>query len=294
MTAAERPRYAPGWYKDLSNDEYHGSAGYSSSQVKKLVEQTPAHLRQSFSDHREPTPNMQLGTAVHSLVLEPEKFDQDMAVAPEVNKRTKAGREEWLAFEAEHAGKAIITPEQYDTARRMADSVMAQPMAAALLSDVVTESSVYWWYRTMDPDDDSKFRTMLKVRPDAICRNQSVIIDLKTAVDATITGFQRSIMKYYYHVSAAMYLEGVNQCRPLLEEMRHFAYTNFVFICVESTPPYLSAVYDLAPEALDIGKQLYRRALHKLDAAPRENWPGLPEEIRVIELPGWASRAHIV
>ena len=56
-----------------------------------LTEHTPAHLKHSMSVHREPTPSMMLGTAVHSLVLEPEKFDTDVVVAPVVDKRTKIG-----------------------------------------------------------------------------------------------------------------------------------------------------------------------------------------------------------
>lgn len=290
----ERPFYEPGWYRDLSNEEYHGSFGFSSSQIKKLIEQTPAHLLHSFSERKEPTANMQLGTAVHSLVLEPDKFENDIAVAPVVNKRTNAGKAEWAEFVEENAGKTIITPGQYEQAQRMAESVLAQPMAAALLQDVIVESSVYWWYRTMDADDDTKFKTMLKVRPDVICRNHPVLIDLKTTADATMTEFAKSIQKFYYHVSAAMYLEGVNQCKPLLEELGHFAYTKFVFICVESEAPYLANVYELDAGALDLGKTIYRRALHDLKRGQENNWPGFPEEIRVIELPGWASRAHIV
>ena len=63
---------------------------------------------------------------------------------------------------------------------------------------------------------------MMKVRPDGLCKNYPVIVDLKTTADASYSGFQRSVERFGYHVSAAMYMEGVNQCKPLLEEMRHF------------------------------------------------------------------------
>jgi hypothetical protein len=146
----------------------------------------------------------------------------------------------------------------------------------------------------MDPDDDTEYKTMLKVRPDAISRAHSVIIDLKTTADGSYSGFQKSIQNFYYHMSAAMYLEGVNQCKPLLNELGHFAYTKFVFICVESAPPYLTSVYELSPEYIDIGKALYRRALHDLRRGQEQEWPGYPDEVRIIEPPPWGNRIPIV
>lgn len=292
--AERRPFIDAGWHKNLNNNEYHGSFGFSSSQLKALIEHTPAHLQYGMTAHREPTASMALGTAVHSLVLEPFRFNDDFVIAPVVDKRTKIGKEIWANFEADSAGKTLINAAQFEQASAMADSVRNHPIAGALLDDIVVESSVYWWYRSMDPDDDTKYKEMLKVRPDAICRKYPVIIDLKSTADGSYSGFIKSIQNYYYHMSAAMYLEGVNQCRPLLEEMRHFAYTKFIFVCVENAAPYLTSVYELSPEYLDIGKTLYRRALHALRYGRENDWPGFPDEVRIIEPPGWASRGFIV
>lgn len=293
-TPRERPFIEPGWYRDLSNEEYHGSYGTSSSQLKTLTEKTPAHLAHGMATPTGPSDAMMLGTAVHTLVLEPGKFENDIAVAPVLNLRTKAGREARDTFELENAGKTVITEAQFDQARAMADSVLAHPMAAVLLQDCVVESSIYWWYRSMDPDDDSRYKEMLKVRPDAICRAHPVVIDLKSAIDGSFTGFSKSINNFYYHLSAAMYLEGVNQCKPLLEAMGHFAYPKFVHIVVENREPYLTSVYELSEQYLEIGKVLYRRNLQVLRHARENDWPGYPEEIRVIEPPGWANRFHVV
>lgn len=290
----ERPFIEPGWYRDLSNEDYHGSFGTSSSQLKTLIEKTPAHLKHGMAHPTGPSDAMMIGTAVHTLVLEPDQFDNEVAVSPVLNLRTNAGRAARDEFEAANAGKAIITEAQFDQARAMAASVLSHPMASILLQDKVAESSVYWWYRSMDPDDDSRYKEMLKVRPDAICRDHSVIIDLKSAIDGSFTGFSKSINNFYYHVSAAMYLEGVNQCRPLLEAMGRIAYTKFLFIVVENREPYLTSVYELSQEYLDIGKALYRRTLRTLREARENDWPGYTDDIRVIEPPSWASRFHVV
>ncbi|HXK56535.1 MAG TPA: hypothetical protein PLZ16_07810, partial [Gammaproteobacteria bacterium] len=65
--ATKRPFIEAGWYRDLSNEAYHGSFGYSSSGLKILIEHTPAHLQYSLAHRSEPTANMALGTAVHTL-----------------------------------------------------------------------------------------------------------------------------------------------------------------------------------------------------------------------------------
>jgi hypothetical protein len=135
---------------------------------------------------------------------------------------------------------------------------------------------------------------MLKVRPDALSVAHPVIVDLKTTRDASYSGFIKAIQNLHYHLSAAMYLEGVNQCRELLEHTRHFAYTKFVFVCVENEPPYPTAVYELAPEYIELGKVLYRRAMRTLRDARQNDWPAYPDDIRVIEPPSWASRGFIV
>lgn len=293
----QRPFIDPGWYKDLSNDDYHGSFGTSSSQLKKLIDKTPAHLKHSWSQPNETTKNMALGTAVHSLVLEPDKFDQDIAIEPVLNKRTNAGKEAAAAFAESSQGKTIITEKQLEKAHLMAESVRAHPMASVLLQDTLNESSVYWWYKTMDTDEiasGERYKELLKVRPDILCRSYPVVADLKSTVDASFTGFAKSIINFNYHVSAAMYLEGINQCKPLLEEMGYFAYTKFVFICVESEAPYLTAVYELSQDDLELGKQIYRACLRKLRDARENDFPGFPEDIRVIELPAWAKRGFIV
>jgi len=290
----ERLLLEPGWYKDLSNKDYHRSGGTSSSALKVLMEQTGAHLQYKRSHPKEPTPSMGLGTAVHCLTLEPENFDRDIAIMPELNGRTNAGKLEKQNFFAENAGKTIITQEQFDQAEIMVARIHDHPIANILLDDVITESSVYWWYKSMDRDDDTRYREMVKVRPDAISKSHPIVIDLKTVKDGSYSGFIRSIQDYYYHLSAAMYLEGVNQCMPLLEELGFMAYLKFVFVCVESEPPYEVSCYELSEEYMAIGKQIYRMAMRRLAESRAANWPGFPEEVRIIEPPAYATRGYIV
>ena len=67
----------PGVYLDLSNEEYHGGPGTNKG-LLDVVARSPLHakalLDRANDDRPEPTPAMQLGTALHTLVLEPDTF----------------------------------------------------------------------------------------------------------------------------------------------------------------------------------------------------------------------------
>lgn len=77
------------------------------------------------------TKTLDLGTAFHCRVLEPEEFSNRFIVAPEFNRRTSAGKEE-KAFLMECASfrKTVITAEEGRKIELMYQSVMALPLGA--------------------------------------------------------------------------------------------------------------------------------------------------------------------
>jgi len=286
--------YAAGWYEDLDNEKYHRSNGTSSSGLKTLLPQTAAHLKYSREHPKSSTPNMRLGTAVHSLVLEPHKFEEDNAVMPVINARTNAGKAEKADFVQANEGKNVITLDQYDVAQKMAERVHAHPIAGLLVKDLIVESSIYWWYKARDREDGTEYKELLKVRPDGISKNYPILIDLKTTADGSYSGFIKSVQNFYYHVSAAMYLEGVNQNKQLMSEVKHVNFNKFVFVCVENFPPYEVSCYELSEDYRKIGYYLYAMGVERLQLGRENAWPGYPEEVRVLEPPGYARNFHIV
>lgn len=292
--APKRPFYDPGFYRNLTNKQYHGSMGTSSSRLKTLLDKTARHYEYGLTVSEDPTAATELGSAFHTLTLEPENFDNAIVVLPELNLRKPDHRAEKLRIIQENPEKAIITLDQLAKAKRMADAARSDPLASVLLSDIVAESSVYWWYKSTDPDDDTHYREMVKVRPDALNPAHRFVIDLKSTNDPTYSSFQRTILNYYYHMSAAMYLEGVNQCQQLLDETRCSRYMRFIWIVVESDEPHTVAVYEASPKWMEIGKFLFRQAMWRLFKGRAENWPAFPDEIMLIEPPTWAERFHII
>ena len=95
--------------KDLiiSNKEYRAREGVSSTDLKKIAK-SPAHFRYWKDNPEESTPALLFGRAVHKYVLEKDKFNDEFAVAPEVNKRTKEGKAQWLLFQDQNEGKTLF------------------------------------------------------------------------------------------------------------------------------------------------------------------------------------------
>lgn len=137
--------YHPG----LSNEAYHALQAVSPSQLKELG-RSPLHYYDRFlapnREKKKPTPEMIKGTALHTAVLEPQLWDSTVAIPPHgFDRRTKTGRELAAAFEAESAGKLVLSPEDAEDVRRMADAVRRHPAARFLLELPGRREASYTW-----------------------------------------------------------------------------------------------------------------------------------------------------
>ena len=93
----------------VTQDNYYDDTIYiTNSMLSKLSEKSPAHFKYWLDNKPEPTAAMQLGSAIHSAILTPLEFTKNYVVAPDIDKRTKAGKEAWAKFVEENT-KTIIT-----------------------------------------------------------------------------------------------------------------------------------------------------------------------------------------
>ena len=261
----------------LSNAAYHALDAVSKSDLDRIA-RSPAHWKYG---EREETAAMRIGSAVHCAVLEPERFATDYAVAPPTSlcdKRTKAGKEQFAAFEEENAGKTVLTFEEGTLCAHLAASVRAHPRAAALLSAGQPEVSAFW--------NDPEFNVRCRARYDWLTPD-GLALDLKTTQDASAGAFAKSCANFRYHVQSAWYQDGYLQATGDLP-------LGFVFIAVEKTPPYAVALYELDGEAVDYGRALARRDLARyVTARELDVWPAYPDTIQPLSLPRWALNASI-
>ena len=66
-----------GFYEDMPNETYHASEGVSKSGLD-LMDRSPAHYKNPKL--RKSTRNMEIGTAIHAGILEPERFDKEYVI----------------------------------------------------------------------------------------------------------------------------------------------------------------------------------------------------------------------
>lgn len=278
----------PGWYAELTNKEYHESGALSSSQLKKLLIQTPNRFYYESTQERGASSAAQnLGSAVHSLVLEPLKFSQEFAETPTKSRTSKEGRNLWEQFETLHGDKTPLNAQQIDYANRMAEALINHDEAAHYLQGSLNEQSVYW--RHKDKLEGIAIDVPLKVRPDALSRNRPCIVDIKTSTSAAYSEFSKSLAKFQYCLSSFMYLHGVNQNADLLKACGQNSYSGFVFLVVENTPPFSVAVYELDSEALYTGQRHFEESLIRYTLALENNFPSYPMTTRMIGLPKYAK-----
>lgn len=276
----------PGLYPNLSNEEYHASPGISKSGLD-LIDNNPSMYRRRYIDHidNEPTPAMILGSALHTFTLEPDLFDGEFVVAPKINKRTKAGKQEWQEFTDENKDKRVLSVEDMEKIKGMERAVRNHEKANKLLTGGIAESSIYYneKFRTLIEGEVQEVEELVKVRPDYI--KGRYVIDLKSTTDASYSPFQRSLYNYRYYVQAGMYTSVVVRCGEI-----DISNPSFLFICVEKTEPYNVAIYNADETILMRGVEEYIRCLKLYSEYKRSGyWPGYNnDEIVDISLPGYA------
>ena len=136
------------------------------------------------------------------MVLQPDTVGRDFAVMPTIDRRTKAGKEEFAAFEENSKGKTIVTAEMFETAVEMCGKLLDNDYVKTLL-DGEREKPFFW--------TDELTGEECKCRVDCLTsiNGMDIIVDLKTAESADTDTFMRHAIKYGYNLQAAMYIEGV-------------------------------------------------------------------------------------
>ncbi|EEC9329735.1 exodeoxyribonuclease VIII [Escherichia coli] len=265
----------PGIYYGISNENYHAGPGVSKSQLDDIADTPALYLwRKNAPVDTTKTKTLDLGTAFHCRVLEPEEFSNRFIVAPEFNRRTTAGKEEEKAFlmECASTGKTVITAEEGRKIELMYQSVMALPLGQWLVESAGhAESSIYW--------EDPETGILCRCRPDKIIPEFHWIMDVKTTAD--IQRFKTAYYDYRYHVQDAFYSDGY--------EAQFGVQPTFVFLVASTTVEcgrYPVEIFMMGEEAKLAGQQEYHRNLRTLaDCLNTDEWPA----IKTLSLPRWAK-----
>lgn len=271
--------------ENMSNDEYHACPEFSSSQLKDM-NRSAAHFyvnNVSKEAQKETTNAMSFGTLVHTMFLEPEKFESEFVIAPKFDRRTKAGKEEAAAWEEANAGKMLVTDEDVENATRMAANLRTLSIYNEMQNNFgMAEASIFF--------TDPVYDLPLRIRPDwhiAPCETypNGLIIDLKTTDDARPMAFSRTCANFYYDLSAAMYREGFQayygtEGKP-----------DFIYPVAERNTPFNVKEYKASDLFLSIGDERYKKSKQLLaESLLVDEWHGYSLAQEDIYLPQYLTK----
>ncbi len=254
---------------DMTNKEYREHEGVSRSELNILLQKTPLHLKYAQEHKEEDSLALLEGRAAHKMVLEPESFYKEFAVAPKCDRRTAEGKATYAAFLEESEGKDVITDETMTKITEMAEALKENEFAVKLLTGEY-EQSFFW--------TDAETGEKCKVRPDclSVVDGQKYIVDYKTTDSCADGMFERSVRKYGYKFQAGMYREGVFQ--------NTFDEYKFAFVAQEKKAPYASRVYICTDGFVQEGYTQFRRAITLYHLCKENNdWHGYDEDILIEE-----------
>lgn len=241
----------------MTDQEYRAAEGVNKSTLWNL-RKSPAHYQYYLTHQREDTQAYKFGRAVHSAILTPAAYKREFAIVPEgIDRRTKAGKEEYQAFIESAAGKEIITAEDAETVRAIVAAFKKEKEATALLKGTKRERPIFW-------TDDTGIKC--KCKADAF--RAGLMIDLKTAADADTDTFSREAIRYGYDVQAAHYIDGYQHTQSTIRP-------EWYFIVIEKAEPYAINILKADIGFLDYGYVRRQELIEKLITCRSEKaFPG--------------------
>lgn len=272
----------------ISNEAYHQSPGISRSALMEFRESPLDYWHKYINPDRPPEKrkkHFDFGQAFHTLVLEPEEFDNRFVVVPHLKRNTKVGKklDDEINLSLNGRGKIIEklpdghADSDYQDLIRMV-KIMKEEIFTLLgvdLSKAKIEKSIYW----IDKDTG----ILCKARPDIW--QGTCILDIKGEVDISPKTFVRSANDKGYHVQMAMIAEE-------LLTLFGVEITRSIFPVVGKKPPYPSGIYSLDKPSIELGRKIFKEELRKYKIClETDHWPS--HGVQEISLPRYAFHSEM-
>lgn len=250
----------------MTNEQYHADASISKSGLD-LMARSPAHYY--YKPFRESTRAMEVGTALHAAILEPDRYATSYIILNDVKDRRDAIYKQACAAVG---SERVLVGKEADKVSGMQASINSNTSAMKILkSGGRSELSIF----TTDPITGVK----VKARLDFITDDLQVL-DVKKTQD--LRDFSKTIHNYRYHVQAAFYSD-------VYEWETGKKLKSFKFLAVEEEFPHANRIFIPDDEMMDVGRKIYRENLNTYAECLKSNsWPGIILDDEVVSLPFWA------
>ena len=224
------------YFPNITNHEYHNSAGVSSSTIRKFGVSELHAVKEEI----ESTPALRFGSAAHAYIVEGEQsFANEVAI---ISGSMYSAANKDLIAECEEKGITCISQKDFSTIKAMSENML--PIGDKLLHPSESEypseyfnypyeRALYWW----EGDTLCKLKADVIRHPDAPMSNTKdlIVVDYKTTKSCDPDKFVNSIKQYGYQYQAAWYTRGFQKAGFNVKE--------FVFVAQEKTSPYASKIF---------------------------------------------------
>lgn len=276
---------------DLVNYGYHGDYTRQSNSLLKAFREDRRMYRDVYvrkvRQPSDPTGAMEIGTALHMLVFEKEKFNASYLVADRKYGSSKADKRELTMIAESHPGKGILFPQEMDVLVQMRRAIIEDDAGRWMIESEGLCEEVFLW---KDPTTGVLMRMKLdKLISDESNGKMMTIFDLKTCADASSEAFARSIDKYSYHCQNAVYRSGLREAIGLSsKDPVRFLFGAISKPTKDSMPKF--AMYELDEFDVQAGERLTAKTLNDLMYCLATDIWADPESgsIRKIQRSHWA------
>ena len=252
----------------MNEKDYNSAEGIRRSDLWRM-EDSPEKFKY-FLDHPvEQTPAMAFGSACHKYVLELDDFDSEYVTAPNINRRTNAGKEEWERFCELNAGKTVISPDDMQVMAEMREALIRCPLAKKLLfGKGEVEVPLFWTDKETGEKCKAKLDRLVKYN------RRPYIVDYKTCQNAETFKFNSEIWRLGYYFQAGMYAEGYKAAN------RKKKLPGFLFVAQEKKPPYSMNVIEVSEDVMTAGVVKFHELLKKMhECREADLWAGYVNDI---------------
>lgn len=192
------------------------------------------------------------GTAIHLALLKPDEFTEKVITVPRElldkrgNRTTDAAKE----FVKQNPDKVVLSDKEMNDVHQCMQSLLAHDQVLPIMSmPRITETPIS---ATIDGRP-------WKGIPDIVAERGTFVVDLKSTGFISEKKFRWQVYDLGYHIQAAWYLR-------LCEEVYQKPYTTFVFIGIETEPPYRCRCYYLGSRAIQRGNDDIELLLSEYDS----------------------------
>ena len=207
------------------------------------------------------------GKAAHALLLGDEDWEGNYVIRPDEWSNWQSGEaREWRDM-MRNAGMTIVTPEDLEHIKYMADSLNNHPLVGPLF-DGEAEQSLIW---------KDKTGVWLKSRIDMLPVTEDQA-DLKSTIDASKRAVFRDIRKHEYAMQIGLSDVGS-------DVVRGRSFLSSVLVFIQKTPPYRVTPVEITLNQIYYAKLKLRSAINTFaDCLENNDWPSKDDGILTYDL----------